>query len=253
MVSVIVSTYNEETAIARLLEGLRQLRGRFEVIVADGSSIDHTRARVEERIGSFPCPLRVVECSLPHRALQLNRAAAVAEGNILLFLHADVLVPSEALECLEAELLNTSVVGGNYQVIFEGTSVVEKLFTWAYRVRRPFGIYYGDSGIFVRSEVFKGLGGFRPIPIMEDYEFVRRMEKIGRTVCLRAPLVVSGRRWRVQGLFRTLFSWVWIQSLYSLGVPAENLARWYAPVRDRTEAPSNRTWGSTPSASSTHQ
>jgi rSAM/selenodomain-associated transferase 2 len=231
MVSIIIPAYNEESCIPDALEQLKRVRGHFEVLVADGSSTDRTRELVLRTAAAYPHRLRLVE-SVRNRAVQSNKAAQVACGDSLLFLHADIRVPPEAVESLELSLLNPSVIGGNFQIVFEGDSAVEKFFTWCYRVRRPFGIYYGDSGLFVRREVFERLGGFNPIPIMDDYEFVRRMERAGRTACLNPPLLVSDRRWRVQGLMPTLFSWIWIQTLYSLGVPAERLALWYGPVRD---------------------
>jgi rSAM/selenodomain-associated transferase 2 len=231
MVSIIIPAYNEATSIAAVLAGLKCVCGNFEVLVADGSSTDRTAEIVHAFSVASPHPLRLVEC-VRNRALQCNSAVQHANGDVCLFLHADILVAPGTVEAVECGLLDPNVIGGNFQIVFEGDNFVERFFTWCYRVRRPFGIYYGDSGIFVRREVFERLGGFNPIPIMDDYEFVRRMERAGRTVCLNPPMTVSARRWRVQGLFPTLFSWVWIQTLYSLGVPAERLARWYAPVRN---------------------
>jgi len=231
MVSVVIPTYNEEASIAAVLGRLKRVRGDFEVLVAEGSSTDRTAEIVRELAGGYPHPLHLVE-SVRNRAVQLNQAAKRAGGDCLLFLHADIFVPAETVEAVERSLRDPAVIGGNFQIVFEGDTFVESVFTWCYRVRRPFGIYYGDSGVFVRRELFERLGGFKPIPIMDDYEFVRRMERAGRTVCLEPPMLVSDRRWRVQGLFPTLFSWVWIQTLFSLGVPAEHLARWYAPVRN---------------------
>ena len=231
MVSIIIPAYNEATCILSVLEPLKHVRGDFEVLVADGSSTDRTREIVRQAAANFPRSLRVVE-SVRNRAIQCNRATEHASGDVFLFLHADILAPPETVESVEDSLRNPSVIGGNFQIVFDGETPVERFFTWCYRVRRPFGIYYGDSGVFVRREVFERLGGFKPIPIMDDYEFNRRLERAGRTVCLNPPMLVSDRRWRVQGVFPTLFSWVWIQTLYSLGVPAEHLARWYAPVRN---------------------
>jgi rSAM/selenodomain-associated transferase 2 len=231
MVSIIIPAYNEESCIVDSLEQLKDVRGSFEVLVADGSSTDRTRELVFQAAAGYPHRLRLVD-SVRNRAIQVNSAAQVACGDSFLFLHADIMVPPDAVESLEHCLMNSSVIGGNFQIVFEGDSAVTRFFTWCYRVRRPFGIYYGDSGLFVRRQVFERMGGFTPLPIMDDYEFVRRMERAGRTVCLNPPLLVSDRRWRVQGLFPTLFSWVWIQTLYSLGIPAEHLARWYRPVRN---------------------
>ncbi|TAM82500.1 MAG: glycosyltransferase [Acidobacteria bacterium] len=231
MVSIVIPTYNEAASIPAVLERLKDVQGDFEVLVADGGSTDRTRQLVREAAAVYPRRLRLVEC-IRNRATQLNDAARQACGDAFLFLHADMLVPRETVEAIERSLRDASVVGGNFQIVFEGNRFVERFFTWCYRVRRPFGIYYGDSGVFVRRSVFDRLGGFKPIPIMDDYEFIRRLERAGRTVCLTPPMLVSDRRWRVHGLFRTLFSWVWIQTLYSLGVPAERLACWYRPVRD---------------------
>lgn len=231
MVSIVIPTYNEATSIAAVLERLKRVRGKFEVLVADGSSSDRTAEIVRQFAGGYPHSLLLLE-SVRNRARQCNHAARQARGDVFLFLHADILVPPETIEAVERSLRDPSVIGGNFQIVFKGDTFVERFFTWCYRVRRPFGIYYGDSGLFVRRKVFERLGGFKAIPIMDDYEFVRRMERAGRTVCLNPAMLVSDRRWRVQGLFPTLFSWVWIQTLYSLGVPAERLARWYGPVRN---------------------
>jgi rSAM/selenodomain-associated transferase 2 len=231
VVTFIIPAFNEELTIGPALRALERVRGEFEIIVADGASSDATVSRVWSEMRGCAHALRVISAER-HRARQQNRAAAAARGEVLVFLHADTRVPADAVEKINAALSNASVMGGNFDLIFQGDSWVERFFSWAYRVRRPFGIYYGDSGIFVRREVFAEMGGFKPLPIMDDYEFVRRLERRGRTVCLPTSLVTSDRRWRVQGLLRTLWSWVWIQTLYSLGVPARHLARWYKPVRE---------------------
>jgi rSAM/selenodomain-associated transferase 2 len=230
MVSIIIPTYNEAKIIASMLAHLSRLRGDFEVLVADGASTDRTAAIVRSRLRSYPQALRVLACER-HKAVQLNRAAELAHGDVLLFLHADVSVAAEALDFIERALARSEVVGGNFEIAYEGIDFWSRFFTWANRVRRRFGIYYGDSAVFVRRSVFERLGGFKPIPIMDDYEFIRRLERCGRTVCLPCGVRVSDRRWRGQGIARTLASWIWVQGLYSAGVPPERLARWYKPVR----------------------
>ncbi len=230
MLSVIIPTYNEEDSIPRTLDALSRARGESEVIVVDGESTDRTRQFVSERIPDFPKVLRLFVTSRP-RALQLNAGARKARGDVLLFLHADVIFPCEGVETLERGLRDQALVGGNFDLEFEGPSAWSRIFTWVNRERRRFGIYYGDSGIFVRREVFNRLGGLRPIPIMDDYEFVRRLERAGKTTSVPARLVASSRRWRERGVWRTMWSWFWVQTLYSLGVPPGFLARWYLPVR----------------------
>jgi rSAM/selenodomain-associated transferase 2 len=247
VISLIVPTYNEAGQILPMLARLGRVRGDCEVILADGASTDGTAALAAACAREFPHPLLVVATER-HRARQLNSAARVARGDALVFLHADTHVPPDAAEAIEAALADPKIIGGNFDLIFEGDSFAERFFTWVYRVRRPLGIYYGDSGIFVRRRVFEKLGGFRDIPIMDDYEFVRRLERRGRTVCLATSLITSNRRWRVQGLLRTLASWVMIQTLYSVGVPPRFLARWYKPVREGGELPRQDSGGEVPGA-----
>jgi rSAM/selenodomain-associated transferase 2 len=230
MISIIIPTYNEETVITETLERLREAAGDFEVIVVDGASTDASRERVQALEGGFP--RRLLLLAAPRsRAVQLSAAARVARGDAFLFLHADAWLPPDGVPALEHALATEDIVGGNFALRFCGPSKWNRAFTWINRARRPFGIYYGDSGIFVRRPVFERLGGFKPIPIMEDYEFVRRLQRAGRTACLAPVLTVSDRRWRRQGVWRTMWSWFWIQLLYSLGVAPERLARWYRPVR----------------------
>ncbi len=231
MISVIIPTYNEASCLGATLARLAGIRGDFEVLVADGESTDGSAQIVERFVASFPRPLRLI-LAPRGRALQMNCAAEAARGDILLFLHADVEIPSDAMANLEWALRDLEIVGGNFQVVFEGLSRLNRLFSLIYSLRRRWGVYYGDSGLFVRRDMFNRLGGFKAIPIMEDYEFVRRLERAGKTVSLEPRLRVSDRRWRAQGLWVTLASWIWIETLFCLGVPARCLARFYVPVRE---------------------
>jgi rSAM/selenodomain-associated transferase 2 len=234
-VSIIIPTYNEAETIVETLERLRGLAGDFEVLVSDGASSDATCAHVEAFRQGFPQPLRLVTGQGP-RGVQLNRAAALARGEILLFLHADAALDPQALRALARALEEPRIVGGNFDLAYEGSTFWSRLFTQVNRLRRRCGIYYGDSAVFVRRNVFAELGGFKPLPIMDDYEFVRRLEHAGRTACVAAVVSVSDRRWRMQGVLRTLLSWFWIQTLYSLGVPPQRLTRWYRPVRSECDS-----------------
>ncbi|MBI4467024.1 MAG: TIGR04283 family arsenosugar biosynthesis glycosyltransferase [Acidobacteria bacterium] len=227
MVSIIIPTYNEESTLEALLQQLRA-QGAREILVADGSSTDATVSVARRYAGVVESP--------PNRGLQLNRAARQAGGDILLFLHADVRLPAGALAAVEWALSDPRVVGGSFSLEFTGDGFPGRVFTRINHWRRFFGIFYGDSGIFVRRAVFERLGGFREWPVLEDYEFARRLVKAGRTVCLRERLAVSSRRWQGTNgrgglLWRTMAAWFFIQTLFLLGVPAAWLARWYPPVR----------------------
>ena len=236
MVSVIIPTYNEERRIMRILRSLKLASGDFEVLVADGASSDRTREAVEEAALGFPRRLEFLALARP-RAAQLNRAAKLARGEVFCFVHADLRVPATWIEAMASALKDSQIVGGNFRIRFEGESGWNRFFTRAYNVRRHFGIYYGDSGVFIRRDVFFRMDGFKPIPIMDDYEFIRRLERAGRTVCLDPELVVSDRRWRLDGGLHTLLTWTRIQALYSLGVSPERLDRWYNPVREPARSP----------------
>ncbi|MCI0404112.1 MAG: TIGR04283 family arsenosugar biosynthesis glycosyltransferase [Acidobacteria bacterium] len=223
MLSIIVPTYNEEKRIAKLLRQLRAQAPQGEIIMADGSSTDATAALAE--------PYARVVVSPANRGAQLNRGARAARGDALLFLHADVVFPEGGLAAVEAALADPSVAGGNFTLEFTGDDFPSRVFTLIDRWRRRFGVFYGDSGIFVRRKVFDRLGGFREWPVLEDYDFARRLVRAGKTVCLPQVVRVSSRRWDGR-LLRTVAAWFFIQALYFLHVPPPWLARWYSPVRE---------------------
>lgn len=226
LVSVIVPVLNEQEAIVGLLDHLAWIPGRFEVIVADGGSTDRT---VELACQHRLAP--VVVDGTRGRASQCNAGAAVARGSVLLFLHADTRLPLEAYRSLARALAEPRVIGGNFRLRFAGVDRFSRVLGAWYGIQRRAGIYYGDSAIWLRRETFERLGGFRPLPIMEDYELVRRLERTGRTVCLPGPAVTSARRWQRLGLPRTIASWVLIRWLFIAGAPPARLARLYPHIR----------------------
>ncbi len=120
-------------------------------------------------------------------------------------------------------LANGGVIGGNFSIDYEGGNLTSRIFSRINRWRRPFGIFYGDSGIFLRREVFEALGGYRELPLMEDYDLARRMVRTGRTLCLKEALRVSARRWEEHGLLRTMLAWVALHLCYYLKLPT----RWW--------------------------
>jgi GT2 family glycosyltransferase len=165
------------------------------------------------------------------RARQLNAGAEAARGEAFVFLHADTRLPYDAYTSLCAALRAFDVVGGNFALRFGGEDRFSSVLGAVYAGQRRLGIYYGDSAIWVRRRVFEALGGYRDLAIMDDYDFVRRLERRGRTACLPGPAVTSARRWQHGGLLRTIASWVVIRGLYLAGVPAPRLAGLYRHVR----------------------
>ncbi|MGO4885798.1 MAG: TIGR04283 family arsenosugar biosynthesis glycosyltransferase [Bryobacteraceae bacterium] len=221
-ISIVIPAYNEESVIGGLLESLKN-SGADELLVADGGSVDRT-----------------VEIASPHarivhaetgRAIQMNTAAQCATGDVLLFLHADARLDRSAMSGVRTAMADPTIVGGNFDIRYEGNGWTAAAFTRINRWRRRCGVFYGDSGIFCRRSVFQSLGGFVHWPILEDYEFARRLRRAGRLAYLNEPIWVSDRRWRNAGLFPTMASWFFIQSLYYTGVPPKHLARLYRHIR----------------------
>jgi rSAM/selenodomain-associated transferase 2 len=222
LVSVCVPTRDEAGAIEALLDHLAALPGRWELLVADGGSTDGTLA-VAGRHRSTPLLLSAGG----GRATQLNAAAALATGELLVFLHADSRLPPDAY----AQLTQTRAQGGNFALRFDGTDRFSRLLGAVYAFQRRAGLYYGDSTVWCARGLFAELGGYREIAIMDDYDFVRRLERATVTACLPGPATTSSRRWLALGVPRTFFAWTVIRWLYLAGVSPARLARLYARVR----------------------
>lgn len=225
LVSVVVPVLDEQRTLPAVLDHLATLAGHFETIVVDGGSADRS-AQIARGHHTRP----VVLTAGGGRARQLNAGAHAARGELIVFLHADSRLPAAAHPLL-ADAWRAGAAGGNFALRFEGGDRFARTLTRVYRFQRRRGFYYGDSTIWVRREVFRRLGGYRALPIMDDYDFARRLERHGGTRCLPGPATTSARRWRRMGIARTVTTWNAIRWLYLAGVPPERLARLYRPVR----------------------
>ena len=223
-ISLILPVLDEERAIERTIAAGAAAEP-VEVIVVDGESRDRTVGIAQRR------SCRVV-CSPPGRAIQMNAGAAVASADVLLFLHADTLLPSSACDDVRHALRDPNVVGGRFDVRLDSPRtiyrVIERLMNARSRLTR---ISTGDQAIFVRRSVFKALGGFAPIPLMEDVDLSRRLKRHGRIACLRSHVVTSARRWEQHGPWRTIGLMWTLRTLYLFGISPHRLARVYAAVR----------------------
>jgi rSAM/selenodomain-associated transferase 2 len=222
VISTIIPTLNEERSLPSLLDTLQRETSDHEVIVVDGGSEDRT---VEI---ARAAAVRVV-LATPGRGNQLCAGAGVSRGGVLFFLHADSVLPAGALTAIEEALASKPrVVGGNFRVLFDGDTGFSRWLTRVYARVRLFGLYYGDSGIFVRRHAYDALGGFRPIPVMEDLDFVRRLERFGETCRIEdPPLVTSSRRFLGRHPVEIVYGWVKLHALYWLGVSPGRLAEIY--------------------------
>ena len=211
--SVVVPALNEANGIRAALEALAPLRARgHQVIVVDGGSTDGT-----DRIALPLCDLLL---NAPRgRAVQMNAGARAANGDVLVFLHADTRLP-------ENIFIPESALWGRFDVEIEGRHPLLKVVACTMNLRsRLTGIATGDQAIFVRREAFMG---FPEIPLMEDVAFSKSMKRRARPVCLRDTVLTSGRRWESRGVLRTVLLMWRLRLAYFLGASPEKLARLYA-------------------------
>ncbi len=228
MISVIIPTLNEAERLPGLLADLRAGGSVAEIIVADGGSADSTTA-VAREMGAL------VVHAARGRGHQITAGVAVASGETLLFLHADSCFPTGGLARLgEMLAARPEAVGGNFRLDFDGGTGFDAWLTRFYAWIRARGFYYGDSGIFVRRSVYQLLGGMRPIALMEDYDFVRRLERAGPTICIDdPPLVTSSKRFAGRSPVAIVAGWLRIHALFHLGVSPDRLARIYDSIKAR--------------------
>ena len=173
------------------------------------------------------------------RAELMNAGAAAARGEVLFFLHADSFPPADALARIEDALSDPRAVGGAFEHCFAEPHPSLRAVTWINRVRyRLTRNWYGDQGIFVRAAVFRALGGYRDLRVLEDLDFSRRLKRRGRSLLVREPLVTSGRRFLTRGPWRTLAFCGWLVLLHTLGLDTERYAeRWRGPAEAPPGAP----------------
>jgi rSAM/selenodomain-associated transferase 2 len=221
--SIVIPVRNDAEALARTLDGLVALPGieGAEVIVAAAPVPDATEQVAAGRA-------RVIRPGGSTRAELMNAGAAAARGEILFFLHADSLPPPQALSLIDAALADPRAVGGAFEHLFEEPGFRLRAITWINRARyRITRNWYGDQGIFVRAEVFRALGGYRDLRLLEDLDFSRRLKRRGRSVLVRVPLRTSGRRFLARGPWRTFFLCWWLVGRHTLGLDTERYAeRW---------------------------
>jgi rSAM/selenodomain-associated transferase 2 len=219
-ISIIIPVLNEANTIRAVLARLLDARS-VEVIVVDGGSRDETVA-----IAQSLC-VKVITAAAS-RASQMNAGAAVATGEILLFLHADTYLPTQFETLVRQALQNAGTVAGAFELRIDaqlrGLRLVERMVN----VRSRFlSMPYGDQAIFLKAAIFNKIGGFPDLPIMEDFELMRRLKSLGRITIVPAPVLTSGRRWQKLGVVKTTLINQLIIAGYFLGIPPTKLVRLY--------------------------
>ena len=222
--SIIMPVLDEAAGIEAALTALSPYRARsVELIVVDGASSDNTVTLAR--------PLADRVLAAPRgRAAQMNSGAAVARGEILLFLHVDTQLPDDADTLIRDGLARSGRVWGRFDVRFDTRGLFSVIAFLMNLRSRLAGIATGDQAIFVTRTAFESVGGFPPIALMEDVALSTRLKRIDRPLCLRARVTTSARRWRAHGVFNTMFLMWRLRLAYFLGADPARLARRYGYV-----------------------
>lgn len=219
-IGTVIPALNEAGVLPRLLNTLRPV-STLEIVVADGGSTDGTAA-VAERLGA-----KVIQCP-PGRGAQLNAGARAVTGDILFFIHADVMPPPGFEKAIPEILGVPGVAAGAFRLSIGAPELAFRMIERAANARsRLFGLPYGDQGFFLKRSTFDRMGGFADIPLMEDVDMVRRCRQAGKVVTADESMTVSARRWRKEGWLATTLRNSALLGLFLAGVPARRLAFFY--------------------------
>ena len=220
--SVVIPSWNDAKNLAALLPALRRIDGQAELIVVDAAQ-DRASEKIAAGAGAI-----FISSSRPNRGQQMNHGARVATGDVLIFHHADGQLSPAHFAAIDDALRDPEIIGGAFHREFDSRhprlKFVERI---ARLVARHGGTLFGDQSIFVRRDVFRQLGGFATIPLMEDVEFSRRLRAAGRLAIVDPPVKSSARRHLERGAWRVSIQNALFIVLYNLGISPHRLHRWY--------------------------
>src|SRR3989339_1949057 len=221
-ISVIIPTLNEESHIEKTLQSVIKQEGDCELYVVDGGSTDNTVAIAKR--------YTTVINSKRGRAVQMNAGARLCTGDILLFLHADTLLPDNGFREIRKRTRDETVAGGSFYIAFDAENFILRGVSFITRFNfRLF--HFGDQGIFVRRDVFQKLHGYKEIPLMEDYDFYKRLREQGKVILIRMPVISSARRFIKKGVIRQLLINKFVVLAYWAGVDIQTIKRFYDDMR----------------------
>ncbi|MEH2382205.1 MAG: TIGR04283 family arsenosugar biosynthesis glycosyltransferase [Nostoc sp.] len=219
-ISIIIPTLNEAGNIKEAIATTQPSKD-IEIIVVDAGSEDGT-LEIAQLLG-----IKVISSS-PGRAVQMNAGALAASGDILLFLHADTRLPTGFDNMIRTALQQPGTVAGAFNLRIDASVLSLRWVEWGVNARSHFcQMPYGDQAIFLTKAVFQQIGGFPELPIMEDFELIRRLKGIGYIVIIPTPVVTSARRWLQKGVFKTTLLNQIVIIAYLLGISPQRICRWY--------------------------
>jgi rSAM/selenodomain-associated transferase 2 len=218
-VAVVIPALDEAERVGAAVESARG--PDVDVLVVDGGSRDATLEWARA------AGARTLD-SPPGRGRQLAVGAAAAEGDVVLFLHADTRLPRGWVAAVERALEDPGVVGGAFTLRFAGGGLGLRVIEWGAVLRtRLFALPYGDQALFARREVLEAMGGVPQAPIMEDLDFVRALKQVGRLARIPLAVETSGRRYEGRAMRQMLRNWAALAA-WRLGVDRARIAEWYA-------------------------
>jgi rSAM/selenodomain-associated transferase 2 len=222
--SIIIPVLNDAQSLMNLLEQLQPAREMgHEVIVVDGGSYDAPETVCNDRVDCFLS-------AQAGRAVQMNRGAAKASGEILWFLHADGKLNIESCISQIMILHESGKIWGRFDIRLSGNDrrfrIIETLMNWRSAIT---GIATGDQGIFVNRKTFEHMNGFAQIPLMEDIEISKRLKKFSSPLLCSQKIMTSSRRWEKNGIFRTVLLMWYLRLAYAMGTSPERLSKHYRP------------------------
>ncbi|WP_339653990.1 TIGR04283 family arsenosugar biosynthesis glycosyltransferase [uncultured Salegentibacter sp.] len=220
-ISIIIPCLNEASFLEDTIKNCLRLPGIFEVIVVDGGSSDNTLS-IAKKFDNIQ-----IYTTGKGRATQMNYGAGKAIGNILLFLHADTLLPENAYKLITQQLQKSEYVGGSFRLKIDKHHPFLNLYSWCSRFSVEF-FTYGDHAIFIKKEVFTSIKGFKNISCMEDIEIQHRLRKRGKFKKVKDYVLTSGRRFEKNGTFKQLTLDVILVFLYNLTIHPNHLKRFYS-------------------------
>jgi len=226
-ISVVIPVLDERACLPATIDSIRAGIPDAQIIAVDGGSVDGS---VEWLQGQPDICFRT---SVRGKGPQQNAGAALATGDVLVFLHADSQLPSDAGERLREQLADGTNVGGCFYVHFaERRPLSLHILAPAMNLRaRILRRSFGDQVLFLRRATFEQIGGFPDWPLFEDYELVRRMKRVGPFAVIASPATISARRFLRYGVWRTVARVFVLQAAYYLGVPPGRLKHWFADIR----------------------
>lgn len=223
IISIIIPVLNEATIIKKTLGQLTQY-SEIEIIVVDGGSQDDTVAIAKSSANI----VKVMTVIGKGRAGQMNAGANLAQSDILLFLHADTQLPANFIDLVTKTLKQNKTIAGAFELAIDASGISLRGIEILVKMRsRLLSLPYGDQALFISKQAFIQAGGFADLPIMEDFEFIQRVGKLGRIAIAPAAVTTSGRRWQKLGVWQTTLINQLMIAGYYLGISPAKLSKFY--------------------------